>query len=261
MRPIIFPYKMTSAGAKALAKKLGCKRVYPNRKYCPSAYHLIINWGHSKGPTTWGEDCGEWLNPVMSVAAAANKLTAFKIMNEVGVSIPEFTTDPYEAADWFYDGHTVVERSTLTGHGGEGIYLHVPNSGEEDVFDISDSPLWVKYIKKAAEYRVHVFNGEVIDVQQKRNRKDFDTEEVNYQIRNYDNGWVFCREDVDPDDTVLEEAIKAVKALGLNFGAVDIIWNEYHARAFVLEVNTAPGLQGSSVQIYAKAIEEYCNNT
>jgi D-alanine-D-alanine ligase-like ATP-grasp enzyme len=42
----------------------------------------------------------------------------------------------------------------------------------------------------------------------------------------------------------------------LDFGAVDVIWNEKQQRAYVLEVNTAPGLEGQTVDDYARGIKE-----
>ncbi|MNY81884.1 hypothetical protein D3C86_2236870 [compost metagenome] len=48
----------------------------------------------------------------------------------------------------------------------------------------------------------------------------------------------------------------AVNALGLDFGAADVIWNDHRKQAFVLEVNTAPGLTGTTLEKYAKALKE-----
>jgi glutathione synthase/RimK-type ligase-like ATP-grasp enzyme len=115
--------------------------------------------------------------------------------------------------------------------------------------------LYVQYKKKRDEYRVHMFRGGVIDVTQKRavNQEDR-TETFNRQIRNHGNGWVFCREDVDPPDAVWGQAYSAVRALGLEFGAVDVIWNDHYQTAYVLEVNTAPGLEGTTLERYVEAI-------
>jgi D-alanine-D-alanine ligase-like ATP-grasp enzyme len=52
---------------------------------------------------------------------------------------------------------------------------------------------------------------------------------------------------------VTSEAIKAVNCLGLYFGAADVIWNDKEQRAYVLEVNTAPGLEGTTLENYANA--------
>ncbi len=69
-------------------------------------------------------------------------------------------------------------------------------------------------------------------------------------VRNHDNGWVFCRQDVHPPDEVINQSIEAVRALGLDFGATDVGWNEYYQKACVFEVNTAPGLEGTTLENY-----------
>ena len=48
-------------------------------------------------------------------------------------------------------------------------------------------------------------------------------------------------------------ALAAMVASGLDFGAVDVIWNSRRLEAYVLEINSAPGLQGQTVENYAAA--------
>lgn len=164
--------------------------------------------------------------------------------------IPEYTTERDVALSWVRDGVLVVGRTKLNGHSGAGIILA---GREEDVPD--NCPLYVKYIKKKHEYRVHVAFGKVIDVQHKRKRRDYDGD-VDYAVRNHHTGWVYCREDLEVSDAVKQSAIAAVAALGLDFGAVDIIYNERYNAHYVLEVNTAPGLEGTSVENYANIFYE-----
>jgi D-alanine-D-alanine ligase-like ATP-grasp enzyme len=38
---------------------------------------------------------------------------------------------------------------------------------------------------------------------------------------------------------------------GLDFGAVDVIWNAQKEKPYVLEINTAPGLEGQTIADYA----------
>jgi D-alanine-D-alanine ligase-like ATP-grasp enzyme len=52
------------------------------------------------------------------------------------------------------------------------------------------------------------------------------------------------------------QALLAIEACGLDFGAVDIIFNERKQTAFVLEVNTAPGLTGQTVAGYVERFKE-----
>ena len=103
-----------------------------------------------------------------------------------------------------------------------------------------------------------MFDGKVIDMQWKRRRRNTNVDEY---IRSYDNGWVFTREGIgkyyEEQQKVKTQGLLAVKALGLDFGASDVIYSEKHRKATVLEVNTSPGLEGTSVQLYADAIRRY----
>ena len=80
------------------------------------------------------------------------------------------------------------------------------------------------------------------------------------EVRNYSNGWVFSANFERSGDTwsdeVESEAIKAVKALNLDFGGVDVIWNRRQG-VFVLEVNTACGLEGDTLTCYKEHFEQY----
>lgn len=257
-RVIIYPYKMGSGSAKSLQTELQSRghrvsRVYPDRNFRPRASDLVINWGNSTEPawisTIRSNAYPMWINGTDSIAMASNKLRAFVNMKAEGVAVPEFTTEVAEANEWMND-YSVLERHRLTGHSGVGINLVMRG----EVLN-PEVPLYVKYIKKKQEFRVHVFKGEVIDIQEKRKRQETPNEEVDYKVRSYQNGWVFCRENITVDESVLGESKAAVAALGLDFGAVDVIWNEHHQKAYVLEVNTACGLDGSTVDIYADAIE------
>lgn len=252
-----------SEGAVALSAKLrdlgvdSSKVPIISKKVNPSVKDCIINWGSSKYPA-WAirhkvKQYPVFLNYPEYVSNAINKLSTFNILNDEGVSIPEYTTSVGEVnPDW----RQVVCRSVLEGSGGKGITL--VNANDRDAIGrVNNCKLYVQYIKKTKEYRVHVFKGTVIDVQEKRKRSDA---EINYQIRNHANGWVFCRSSVNPPTQVLDEALAAIEALNLDFGAVDIVWNRHHNKAFVLEVNTAPGLEGTTVDSYANAIIKYINS-
>ena len=57
---------------------------------------------------------------------------------------------------------------------------------------------------------------------------------------------------------VLDESIKAVEALGLNFAGVVVIFNQHEAKAYVLECNTALGLEpeGTTLKRLSIALQE-----
>jgi glutathione synthase/RimK-type ligase-like ATP-grasp enzyme len=101
---------------------------------------------------------------------------------------------------------------------------------------------------------VHVFNQKVIDFVQKKKRVGH--ENRNNQIRNHQNGWVYCRENVIKPEGIEQLALDAMKALSLNVGAVDIIYNEKENKCYVLEINSAPGLEGTTVEKYINSFLE-----
>ncbi len=76
---------------------------------------------------------------------------------------------------------------------------------------------------------------------------------ANMMIRSNKMGWKFSR--INKLDKAVEiEAIKAVKALGLDFGAVDCC-TDINGTPFIIEVNTGPGLEGTPFDSYVKAFE------
>lgn len=256
----VYAYKQGSASALALAQGLGIKVLKrEGSKWRGGALDKVINWGCSELPGILLQ-CNI-INHPSAVALSANKLSSFRKFaewntppeaNGIGwaISLPEWTEDKAVAQGWLDANKAVVARQKLTGHSGEGIVI--VNPGEQLV----DAPLYVQYVKKTHEYRVHVLCGEVVDVQRKARRQDVPDEEVNWQVRNHANGFIYARENVEVADSVKEQALLAVEALGLDFGAVDIIWNERHQKPYVLEVNTAPGLTGATLEGYVQRFKE-----
>jgi glutathione synthase/RimK-type ligase-like ATP-grasp enzyme len=239
----ILPYKLGSKSAKDLARSLRVKRIIPGGNYRPPARALIVNWGNSKHLVNHLNV----LNKPQAIATASNKLRAFQAMKAAGVTTPEFTTSKEVAQEWQEDGFRVMCRTLLNSHSGKGIIVAQPDDA------LPYAPLYTKYTKKEKEFRVHVFKGRIIDICEKRKRHGH--EEGNSLIRTLNNGWVYCRENVNIAELGKNLSIAAVRALGLDFGAVDLIarGNNY----YVLEVNCAPGLQGTTLQKYAEALRTY----
>lgn len=123
----------------------------------------------------------------------------------------------------------------------------------------SNAPLYTKYVKRKQELRVHVFDDNVFYVQVKRRRRDRNEFEENPGVRNLASGWVYCELDLAQlgRDTI-QQARDAVSSINLDFGAVDILIGSADGLAYVLEVNTAPGLSDSSAALYAEQIGVVC---
>lgn len=245
----IYSYNNRSASALSLCAALGVKRIKHEGKDI-SFKESVINWGASKfAPRVKQIGNGKLLNSPGSVAKAANKLSAFKALGE-GVSTPKWTESPEEAATWLAAGVTVVCRTILNGHSGNGIVL----CKGDDI--LPAAPLYTRYIKKDQEYRIHVHAGEVFFVQRKARDKGVADADVNWLVRNHHNGFIYANKDVDVSDIAKAQAIMACAALGLDFGAVDVV----HGRDdvfYVLEVNTAPGLAGTTLEKYVEQFRRY----
>lgn len=249
MSLILWPYKVASQSARALKALFNTKLLRTPSRYYPKRKDKIVNWGNSKQPN-WEFNPAVDLNKPEAVARAVNKLICFQTL-QGHVPLPDWTSNKNEASHWFNDrGATVVARTVLTGSEGRGIVLC--NSMDTLV----TAPLYTKYKKKRYELRVHVVKGKVIDVSVKRKRRETN---VNTWIRNTAGGWVFCHENVPTIPNSHEIAIKAIETLGLDFGAVDLIYNERENQCYVLEVNTAPGITGTTLNKYFEAFSEHKN--
>lgn len=245
------PYKKASGSAKALARSAGVLRLNQRTSFRPRPRDLIVNWGSHTYPNSEFNIVGtapRYVNRPEAVYKARNKLLTFRAFAEHDVPTVEWTEEKTLADDWWAGGHIVMVRNTLVGQGGSGILVCAPG-GLAPI----QAPLYTKYFKKRREFRLHIWNGGLLDLQEKKKRRNTD---VNYHIRNYDGGWVFTREGVACPQAVTDACVKAVAALGLDFGAVDVGWNEHYQKAAVFEVNTAPGIEGTTLERYASKIKE-----
>jgi glutathione synthase/RimK-type ligase-like ATP-grasp enzyme len=250
----IFSYNPNSEGAKALKEALGIKRIKnEGSKFKGGLQKQVINWGATQVPNEVLK-C-KIINHPQKVALTSDKLKFFKHLKG-SPYLPEFTESHEKALEWVGEGYWVVARTVLNGHSGAGIVLMHKNLNPKDFVK---APLYVKYIPKTEEYRVHVINGKSVDIQRKTLSKEYaekhDKEDINWKIRNLDNGFIYQRANVNPHQSVIQAAIDTVSEIGLDFGAVDIVVHKQTGKAYVLEVNSAPGLQGTTVEIYAKALK------
>jgi len=240
----IYPYMNGSKSARALAEGLGIKVLFREGKRVKG--HTIINWGSSDPDR---ELDGGILNQPYAVKRASNKLSTFKAFKEHDVPTVEWTTNLDVAKDWIEEGYAVVERHKLSGHSGEGIVI---KSGDDA---LGLCPLYTKYTKKKDEYRIHVFQGEILFQQRKARKKEVPDEEVNWQVRNLVGGFIFANDGVEAPEAVQQAATLAVQALGLDFGAADVGFKD--GEAVVYEVNTACGLSGKNLEAYVNKFKAY----
>lgn len=247
----LYPYSDGSESAKALAGALGIKRLFREGRNAHVS-GAIINWGNSAFYRDLTYET-ELLNHPDAVAKAVNKLEAFKALDG-HVSIPKWTESLVGALEWLVEGQSVVSRLKLTGHSGEGIVITVP--GDPNQEPLGEAPLYTQYVRKRQEYRLHVFRDKVFFTQRKARNKDVPDENVNWKVRNHANGFIFAHQGVECGPDAEQYAIDAVRVLGLDFGAVDII-KGVDDKWYVLEVNTAIGIEGTTLEKYVEIFKEY----
>lgn len=234
-----------SNSARELARVMECRRVRPDRvedlrRRYPRM--VFVNWGsNTDSPGVINAGC----------QARSNKLTAFGKLKDSGVIIPEYNRDKVVASKWLAAKGIVLCRTTATGSGGEGITV----ARTQAELGAAPAAFYVRYVPKRAEYRVHVVDGAVIFVQEKRRRNGIEQSKDDALIRNHDNGWVFCENSVTAPEAVTTCAINAMNTLGLRLGAVDIVESKGDRNAVFLEVNTRPGLESTRLkEAYSTAI-------
>lgn len=234
--------------------------------YIPRENDLIINWGRSTPKNNRFEHfTGSTLNSYSSSAFASNKIDTMRILQENNINCVLSTTDRDIAQGWLEDGCVVFARTLLNSHSGGGIVV-CSNQVPEHLGTWQHSTELVNarlYTKEATperhrEFRIHTFGGEVIHTQLKKRRNGYRELGDAYSevVRNHSSGWIYASsEGTSPaNSAAIESAKAAVSALGLDFGAVDIITRGEDA--WVLEVNTAPGLTGTTLTKYVEAFKK-----
>lgn len=206
--------------AEGLSTKLGYK-VWRSSQQKPNKIHLL--YGDQKG-----------------------KIEQYQFFAEAGLISLDFTTSKETAKDWAKKDCVICR--TLT-HASEGKGIVVAETPEQVV----SAPVYTKYKKKKKEFRIHIFKDKVVHVLEKRRKTNFEGT-TDAKIRNTANGYVFCSDGVSEPMGLRDLALAASKVTKSDFKGVDIGYNEKKNELFVIEVNSAPGIEGSNVDRYVNTI-------
>ena len=268
----------TDVTAKIIMEKLGCAggTTKPLLKF-----EKIICWG-TKTKDAIHLANKKVFNHPNNIRTNRNKLTALEKMKKAGCNVADFSED-YNNIKFPMIARTKYHQ------GGSGFWLclnknQVLKAAEEGAQYYQD------YIDIKDEYRLHVMEGEVIYAVKKvarNNLKDAFVQHYSDHITNYakkndinvdedtlkftlrrlarkmatsvdmivrsnTRGWKFSRVKIDTLDANLKkQAVDAVASLELTYGAVDCCTT--NKGAYVIECNTGPGLEGSSLEAWIKA--------
>lgn len=270
----VLGYNRWTKGGRLLAKALGL-HLFDRDQNIPlpptdgSKIGFVINWGVARSGVRTdpvleriSQSVQKVVNSFEAVTKCSNKGLFFKAMQGAsdGPRIPEVTFEISQATSWGESGIEVLGRKN---HGSSGKDVAFFKENPEGFLS---SDLWLQYKKKKQEFRVHIFNGEVIIIQQKvlpkkaPDGQDIPKDLVDFRIRTHRTGFIFQKNDIKVPPDVLEQAKKAFAVMakhGLTFGAIDVIYNKSEDKAYVLEINTAPGIEESSVTAYADAFRSF----
>lgn len=234
---MVHGYKPGRAAVRAL------NALFEYRKRKPPTH--IINWGDSEFESP--HDVPVINNPD-AVALAVNKIDCLAALREANVPCVDVTTDINQALNWRFQGHKMYERTLAAASGGRGIRF----------LDIEDpinqrAKFWTKQFNAKKEFRVHVAFGDVIRVQQKKRLNGVPSS----RIRNYANGYRYSTSVTTVlDEFCLSECERALDVIGLDFGAIDLLYRVSSNSFRILEINTAPAMEANTIADYYNAFSE-----
>lgn len=191
---------------------------------------LVVNWGDRNIL-----DASNVLNPVLP----ANKLAELVVLREGGVPTVPFSTDK-EQPNWLARTMHHQEARDLRANLRRGDY-------------------YVQFVPVVREFRIHIWRGKSIRTGIKMPRID----NPDTRFRSWEAGWkldygTVCQENMR--QTYRDIAKRAIRVLGLDFGAVDLGIRP-NGSVVVFEVNSAPGLEGNTIDAYAHAIKTTQENS
>lgn len=215
----------------------------------------LIRWG-SHAPIRWKPRISV-CNRREELRLQSNKVEQLLLLRTAGVTVPTFSTSVDGILDNRRQPAKIMSRNT-TDHrnrqmyGGRGIDVH-PRDADGNYNLPPDRDLYMLWSNKHRQFRVHVVRGRTLV-----RELHWERDEPKPEIWNHQNGFVSVIPDLTRTNTlrsptlITTKATHAVAALGLDFGAVDVMVTT-SGGIYVLEVNTAPGLKSPAViEFYAK---------
>jgi hypothetical protein len=189
------------------------------------------------------------INRPSAVANSADKIKMRKLFIENDVHIP----------------HTIINDSSgnmnVTVEASNGMYKRKSNHRRGSDMDfipagmsvsLAPGEILIEKINIKDEFRVFVFKNKIMEVDIKIKKEQPSEEEIiniasryegdaSKDARNYVNGWTFIPIRNIPEG-VEDEAIKAINAVELDFGAVDLCVAD-NDDVYVFETNSAPSIK------------------
>lgn len=259
---------------------------------------IVIGWGTKINEDTEFADNITVINHPNAIRKNRNKFTALELMSsdeELNHNIKKFC----KANSIFTNNGELNLELPLIGRknyhqGGENFWLCLTKFQVAEAIG-EGAQYFQEYIDIKDEYRLHVFGNTIIYAVKKvenatkegwvtqriekvsdyaqKNNVNIDDATLNYVlgiiygeqqlpdkiVRSNKRGWKFSSVRLNTlSNNLKTAAIKAINVIGLDFGAVDCCIDA-DDNAFIIEVNSAPGLQGTTLTKYLEAFQAKIN--
>ncbi len=292
-KPHVFYSGPTDGTGKALAEKL--KATHGKTKPT-GADKICICWG-CKTDKTLNMGKMPVLNHPDKIKANRHKFNTLRTLAAAGVYVGNFTDAKSIMAALTHPTGDEPMALPCIGrknyHQGGKDFHTCLTKGHVDIAIKAGAAYFRNFLEVKVEYRLHVFQGVVINAQRKTERKNMGEAFTNQHaeritanaakknmtldkatmehvlqdiggreghpnqiIKSNTKGWQFSQIKLaNVKNDLAAAAIAAVEAAGLDFAAVDCVML-VDGRPAVIELNTGPGLEGTSFEAYVKAFQE-----
>jgi len=244
MKTMIAYHSKSCVTGKLLRSILHCSRKRTQKRV---KLDVLLRWGSSEvfnAATTKLE-----LNTATAVANASNKLRMFGLLAADGtIPLPQMAgrniplDDIKDATGNYY----IRSNANVIRYG-------------NDFNPATDAYATQPIPNKRREYRVHVFNSKIVAIYEKIPHSLAVDGTRPALFKSFNCHFSLCDVNTSRCDSVGQGiAIRAVNALGLLFGGCDIV-RDKDGNFFLLEVNSAPGLNPSNAERWITVIKDYIN--
>lgn len=186
-------------------------------------------------------------NSIYAIKKTANKLAMKSVFGVNNINTPKWLPNSPESREKIANGYLGDKPIFKTSYHSRGRGMILLENMADALNILSDGYFEERQVSNR-EFRAHIIDGKCVYVDEKRPRE----RGVKTVIKNMANGYKFRRPLKEYHEDVILESIKAVEALGLDFGAADIGVNENGV--WVYEVNSAPSLRTKTRKIYEEAL-------
>lgn len=172
-----------------------------------------------------------------------NKVDVHLFLEKNGIKVPKLYRKNEKIDDKSFP---LLARKNYHSKGRDIIYIKDKNALKELNNSGKNYDYLIQYIEKVAEYRVHILEGYTKIVNIKVNNEE-KRDEI---VRNRGRGWIQIEYNGEFYDKLVEIGEEVTDLLEYDFAVIDIIRDKKN-NLYVLEINSAPGLEKRKLKIYA----------